>query len=120
MQRLFASAALCLLLAATATATPVLAAPWEEIGEVTNVRTDGVDFNNSSDVKTFYARLEKAAHKVCDVAGHSAEVREENAYCRARAIDGAVADLKKARLSELHAERTGAAAQLADARQRTW
>jgi UrcA family protein len=118
MQRLFASAALCLLI--TATATPVLAAPWEEIGEVTNVRTDGVDFNNGSDVKSFYARLEKAAHKVCDVAGNSAEVREENAYCRARAVDGAVADLKKARLSALHAERTGGAAQLADARQRTW
>jgi len=118
MQRLFASAALCLLLAATT--TPALAAPWEEIGEVTNVRTDGVDFNNGADVKSFYARLEKAAHKVCDVAGNSAEVREESAYCRARAVDGAVADLKKARLSELHAERTGAAAQLADARQRTW
>lgn len=113
MQRHFASAALCLLLAATA--APAMAR--EDIGEVTNVRTDGVDFNNASDVRNFYSRLEKAAHKVCDIAGASIEVREDNADCRLRAIDGAVADLKKPRLSELHVARRADERQLADARE---
>lgn len=117
MQRFFASAALCLLLAATA--APAMAR--EEVGETTNVRTDGVNFNKRSEVTAFYVRLEKAAHKVCDIAGDSIEVREDNADCRARAIDSAVADLKKTALSEVHAERTGREPQLADARrQRTW
>lgn len=119
MQRLFAPAALCLLLAATAAAVPAMAR--EDVGETTNVSTDGVDFNNLSDVKAFYGRLEKASHKVCDIAGGSLQVREDNAECRARAIDGAVADLKKSRLSEVHIQRTAAEPQLADARrQRTW
>ena len=117
MQRFLASAALCLLLAATA--APAMAR--EEVGETTTVRTDGVTFNKRSEVDTFYARLEMAAHKVCDVAGGSIEVREDNADCRARALDGAVADLKKTTLSAVHAERTGREPQLADARrQRTW
>ena len=117
MQRLFASAALCLLLAVTA--APAMAR--EEVGETTNVRTDGVDFNNPKDVKALYGRLEKASHKVCDIAGDSIEVREDNAECRARAVDGAVADLKQSRLTEFHNERTADAPQLADARrQRTW
>jgi UrcA family protein len=117
MQRLFASAALCLLLATTT--APAMAR--DTIGEVTNVRLDGVDFNKPSDVKAFYARLEKAASRVCDVAGASVEAREDNADCRARAVDGAVAELKKARLSELHAQRTGMESQLAEARaQKTW
>ena len=101
-----------------AIAAPIMA--HDAVGETTNVRTDGVDFNNPSDVKAFYGRLEIAAHKVCDLAGNSLEVREDNADCRARAIDGAVADLKKSRLSELHAERSRHDPQLADARQRTW
>lgn len=117
MQRLFASAALCLLLATTT--GPAMAR--EEVGETTNVRTDSVDFNNPSDVKTFYGRLEKASHKVCDIAGDSIQVREDNAECRARAVDGAVADLKQSRLTKFHAERTANAPQLADARhQTTW
>jgi UrcA family protein len=117
MQRLFASAGLCLLLAATT--APAMAR--DIIGEVTNVHTDGVDFNDISDVKAFYGRLEKAAHKVCDIAGNSLEVREDNADCRARALDGAVAELRKPSLSEIHAKRTGEEPQLADARrQRTW
>jgi UrcA family protein len=111
MQRLFASAAFCLLLAGTV--APAMAR--EEVGETTNVHIDGVNFNNTADIKAFYGRLEKAAHKVCDVAGNSLEVREDNADCRARAIDGAVADLKKPGLSALHAEHIAREPQLADA-----
>ena len=40
---------------------------------------------------------------------------EDNADCRARAIDGAVADLKKPGLSALHAEHVAREPQLADA-----
>lgn len=117
MQRVFASAALCLLLAATA--APAMAR--EDVGETTNVQTDGVDFNNLNDVEAFYGRLEKASHKVCDIAGNSLQVREDNAECRARAINGAVADLNRSRLSEVHIQRTSDEPQLAEAqRQRTW
>ena len=70
----------------------------------TRVRTEGVNFDSPEAVRAFHDRLVKAAHKVCDVASHSLEAREESAACRARAIDETVSQLNKPALTRRHAE----------------
>ncbi len=90
--------------------------------ETVTLSTRGVDFAKPSDVQAFHAKLQKAAHEVCDIQGDSLMIRQDDKACRDLALDEAIDSLHKPLLTQLHQENVRAEPkQIADAaRAKRW
>ena len=88
------------LVAAGAASTPVFAQEADVRTEHVSYRD--VDFGNSQQVRSFYARLRMAAQRVCNRDDRSLGGMQAERACERNALDLAVAQVNRQELYALH------------------
>lgn len=95
----------CVLLAPVVVLAPHQAQARDNTPEQVTVSIRQADTRDEGRARVIYARLQAAAHQVCDVpASNDLSVLADSADCRDRALDAAVARLDQPLLNELRRE----------------